>query len=84
MDEHEPTSVTILEAYRDWLRGSTTGTDPSEAPLDHPPAPDHGKACLIGAALDHLQNDVGPVFGPANEAASIAAVHVGTLDKQPS
>ena len=56
--------------------------DPGEGPFDHPPAPDHGKAHLFGAALHDLQDDVGPALGPAHEPTRIAAVHVSAFNER--
>jgi hypothetical protein len=56
--------------------------DPGEGPLDHPPALDHRKAHLLGAALDHLQDDVGLVLGPGHEPTGVAAVDVRELNER--
>ena len=56
--------------------------DQGEGPLDHPPAPDHGKARLCGAARHHLQDDVGLVLGPTHEPTCITPVPVSVLNKR--
>ncbi len=55
--------------------------DPGKCPFDHPAAADHGEAGLLGVALHHLDDDVGPLLGPAHEAAGIAAVGEGAFDE---
>src|SRR3954468_12578181 len=55
--------------------------NPSKRALNHPPAPDDGKARLVGPSLHDFQDDVGLVLGPAHEATSIAAIDVRVLDK---
>lgn len=56
--------------------------DPGEGPFYHPPAPDHGKAHLLSAALDHLQDDVGLVLGPGHEPTGVAAIRVSACDER--
>ncbi len=49
--------------------------------FDHPPAPDHGKAHLLGPALHDLQNDVRLSLGPAHQPTGIASVPVSAFNE---
>ena len=60
---------------------ATVLDDPVEGPFYDPAATDDGEAGLLGAALHHLDDDVGPLLGPAHEAAGIAAVGEGAYDE---
>ena len=56
--------------------------DPGKGPFHHPPAADHDKPRLTGLALDHLQEDMGPLPGPAHQPTRIAAVPVSEFDER--